>query len=845
MQHAVFATQWDSLGLGAGGQIRLIAPDPADASTVYLGSDVAGLWRSSNQGATWQYLTRGWSAKSCESLAFDQADNQKLFIAMSEGIFQSEDRGETWTKILSATNAGALAVVRDSGNRLVIYFGTGLASSNDGGDGQFYRYNYEGSGVLEHFTYAVTTGAQITTLVDPADSSQLWISTGTGVFRSSDGGATWTSVSTGLPEVTCGRLLADPSDFDHLLVAVRGLSGDGGIYRKISGMLSWTNISGNLTVAGIDWNTLATDPSVAFGQAIWAGSATLPYGVYYTSNGLSDSPTWSARQTINSAGWAAGNPILTNPHSLVRLADGSLWVGKNGNFHQSTDGGLTWQQRYTTKTATIAAITPGPNEGSRKGNNWINRGMCNTVDNIVAVDPAHPERILVALADRAVFASTDGGASFHQYTFKFDTLTGNSGFLVAFHPVTGVAYASLKDAFGSSEGQKTTGLFQGVFVDATNGWHWTLLSGGDNSLGDLPKDACLSGIAFSPDGSVLWGVARAFGSSSNSSRGVWESRDSGSTWQSIGLTNRLMQCLAAHPTNPDLLLIGVRAGKGGQGIWQGIRSGGAWTFTQKLSVTVEGESAPEDCVSLAFDPAQPGVTYAAMEKAGIYKSTDSGTTWAPMSNYGSTASGNGAQSVATTSASGVCFASSGGNFDLKASLKRSSDSGDTWLPMSPPFPESNFMLVSGVSTDRYLYIATSGMGSWRVPLSYAGWKRQVFSTEQQADPAVSGPLVDCDGDGKANLEEYASGSNPTSADNPSLTPFIQNGRLAVLFPTNPAAMDLQASVEGSRTLPFSNPTLSTTQTLFAVDEMLLWYVATDAADAPLSPRFLRLKLTLP
>lgn len=841
------ASQWQQLGMGAGGQILMLEGDPADPSTVYLGSDVAGLWRSEDSGASWQYLTGGWTPLECQSLAFDPADSQTLFVATSEGVLKSGDRGASWSLLASVTHPSALAATRDGDGHLVLYFSTGLTRSNSGGDGLFYRFNHAGSGLLESFPYAVSSAAAVATRVDPADSSHLWMSTGTGVFESRDAGATWQAVNAGLPSSACGQLLVDPADFDHLLVAVRGLSGaSGGVYRKAAGASSWTSLSGNLTVAAVDWNALAVEPAAPFGSSIWAGSATAPHGIYHTANGLDASPLWIARQAITEQGWATGNPIQTNPATLVRLADGSLWTGKNGNFHQSTDGGLNWRQCYTTKVSTEAAVTAGPNQGRRRADNWTHRGVCNTVDNMVAVDPAHPERILIAVADRGIIASSDGGLSFHQYLFRFDTLVGNSAFLVAFDPADGSAYASFKDAFGALEGSKVTGLFKGVFQPASQDWHWQLLAGGDAALGGLPKEALPSGLAFSPDGSAMWLVARAFNSSTSADRGVWESRDGGVTWAQIGLGNRRMQCLAADPHNADALLIGVRAGGGGQGVWRGQRSGGAWTFTQTLGVTVPGNAVAEDCLGLAFDSSQPGLVHAAMGKAGFYTSSDGGLTWTVRPAFGASDTKVGARSVATTTPAGACIGSSGGTFTERARIRRTEDAGTFWLTLSPPFPESGYLGVFGPGDDRLLYAATRGMGTWRLPLNYAGWRRSQFSLAQQSDPSISGPLADPDFDTHCNALEYTLGTDPWRADpKPHLVPFVTAGRLAVDYEINPAATDARVHLENSGTLPFPEFSLPVQITSVGEDEpMRLRLRATDAAPAPHSPRFMRLRLEL-
>lgn len=115
----------------------------------------------------------------------------------------------------------------------------------------------------------------------------------------------------------------------------------------------------------------------------------------------------------------------------------------------------------------------------------------------------------------------------------------------------------------------------------------------------------------------------------------------------------------------------VRTGKGGQGMWRGVRSGGTWTFTQPASGAMK---APKTCNSIAFDLNQPGVAYAAVgtgtpgvdneNEVGLYKSSDDGLNWSKQTSFGT--SNASVESVAISTVAATCFASRGGTFADRA-----------------------------------------------------------------------------------------------------------------------------------------------------------------------------------
>lgn len=155
-----------------------------------------------------------------------------LFVAYATGgLFRTDDKGGTWTPLFdteSSIGLGAIAVGDAEGN--VLWAGTGEANSS-------------------RTTYA-----------------------GTGVFKSTDGGKTWKN--TGLHDSHhVGRILVDPASPDHVLVASMGPlytdGGERGLYRTTDGGASWTKVLGGPGRTGaIDVVRDPGDPQLLF-AALW------------------------------------------------------------------------------------------------------------------------------------------------------------------------------------------------------------------------------------------------------------------------------------------------------------------------------------------------------------------------------------------------------------------------------------------------------------------------------------------------------------------------------------------------------------------------------------------------
>src|SRR5437868_3113997 len=199
-------TGWTWLGPGnIGGRIRSIVVSPIDPLTIWIGSVGGGIWKTTNGGASWSPLNDFMANLAVSSLAIDRSNANVLYAGTGEGfsnsdairgagIFKTTDGGATWAQLPSTANSNWLAVNRiaiSPNNSLILLAATstGIWRSIDGGN-----------------SWSHPTTTRILDIdFNPADGTKCIASgtNGAGVFYSADGGQTWSAAS-GVP--TSGRI---------------------------------------------------------------------------------------------------------------------------------------------------------------------------------------------------------------------------------------------------------------------------------------------------------------------------------------------------------------------------------------------------------------------------------------------------------------------------------------------------------------------------------------------------------------------------------------------------------------------------------------------------------------
>ena len=231
--------RWRSIGPPRSGYISAPAGVPGDPTTYYVGLPEGGVWKTTNAGTTWKPIFDDVHVASVGAVAVAPSDHNVVYVGtgnqsgwsftVGKGVYKSTDAGGTWTNIGlpdSQYIAGIVVDPRNADNVLVAAQGPRAAGA-PGAPATPAPTN----GPSERGVYRTTDGGRSWTRVLPADgtagASDIYLdyadpqiayavltggpATGTGVFKSADAGATWQPVG--------GRGLAEGSRITAFTVA--------------------------------------------------------------------------------------------------------------------------------------------------------------------------------------------------------------------------------------------------------------------------------------------------------------------------------------------------------------------------------------------------------------------------------------------------------------------------------------------------------------------------------------------------------------------------------------------------------------------------------------------------
>jgi photosystem II stability/assembly factor-like uncharacterized protein len=248
------------------GRIAGFAVHPRDRSQYYVAVASGGVWKTTNAGTTYTPVFDAQGSYSIGYVALDPKDpnvvwvgtgenNSQRSVGYGDGLYKSVDGGKTWKNVALGQSEHIGKILLDPRNSNTVYVAAQGPLWGPGGDRGLYKTTDGGATWVKVLKISDNTGVTDVVL-DPRNPDVLlaaayqrrrhvWTLINGGpesaLYRSTDAGATWTKVTAGLPKADLGRigLAVAPSNPDVVYAAVEAADGKGGIFRSADRGVTW------------------------------------------------------------------------------------------------------------------------------------------------------------------------------------------------------------------------------------------------------------------------------------------------------------------------------------------------------------------------------------------------------------------------------------------------------------------------------------------------------------------------------------------------------------------------------------------------------------------------------
>ena len=596
LNKGALALSWTQLGPGnIGGRIRTIVVHPTDPNIVYIGSVSGGVWKTTNGGTNWLPLKDNMENLAVCTMVMDPTNSNILYAGTGEGyfnhdairgagIFKTTDAGATWVRLTSTNNSNFYYV-----NKLVIDQSTNI----------------------------------------------LYAGTRKGLYRSTDGGTSFTGllVGTGGADVHCMDVevaYTTPST----VYATFGLFDDAVIYRSTDGGSSFSANLGQTGQGRIEMATSSSNPLIAVASFCDLNTNGVTLMIRTTDGGANwntvsvPGPAYSGPDNYASTQAWYNNILYIDPNNSSTVYVGGL------DFWKSTNSGTSWTQKTNWY----------PEFGAPQ--------LVHADHHAIAFAPSN-SNIMYLGTDGGIYKSTNKG---ENWTAINNNLFITQFFYGAFNPTGTTYYGGTQDngtlkSTGSLNWSEVIGgdggatevdfnnpnIVYGEYVNfcfykSTNGGSSFVKSmngipttGSGQGDGTSDRTLFISPFSIDPNNSntVVAGTYR-----------VWRTTNSASNWSAIsgdltgdgtGSSGSEISTVIVAKGNSNVIYAGCSNGR-----VQVTTDGGVnWNLrTSGLPIAY--------CTRIATDPNNPSTAYATFSgfTAGskVYKTTNAGVNWTNISS---------------------------------------------------------------------------------------------------------------------------------------------------------------------------------------------------------------------
>jgi photosystem II stability/assembly factor-like uncharacterized protein len=607
--------KWVSVGPdNIPGRISALAIHPNNGDTVYAGGAAGGIFKTTNAGTKWYAKWSEQLSLAIGGLAVAPSNPNILYGATGEwegnvgaannhfpgvGVYRSTDGGNDWDLLapIPSQNTAAVAIDPTNPDRVFVAGDTSLHRTTNGGASW---------DVTPGNVNGIFDGIISDVVIDPNDINRIYTGVhNSGVWRSTDGGNTWTQLTSGIatggaassPKIALGRNGTHGTQFVAVKMARRVFtSTDGGntFTEQANCDVNWAPF--------YPWaNVIAVDPQNE--DILFGGHAS----IYRSTDG---GTSWTK------VGGYGAPPVHPDQQAIVFDPNdhNHIYLATDGGVYESIDNGQTWASEstglHTTQCWTVgvsqgASFAYGITTQDNACYEWSSGLSFNQIlgpeGGWIEYDPQDANIIYADTWFANLKKSTDGGTTWSS--LGIETISGNrEGLSIAWTNTNWLLVVKSNGRVARSTNGGTT-------------WTETLNLAG----------VVISAVQFAPSDDNHAYAASTLGR-------VWHSGDGGATWTELpnaGLPAAWVHDIEVDWNEPLRVYLAFGA-LGVRQLWRGDVDAANNVTWFDVSGALPAVSLPDLALTgLALDPTYEETIYVS-NILGVFRSTDGGESWTPF-----------------------------------------------------------------------------------------------------------------------------------------------------------------------------------------------------------------------
>ncbi|MAT54344.1 MAG: glycosyl hydrolase [Saprospirales bacterium] len=362
------ALQWRLVGPFRGGRSAAVTGVPGKPKLFYFGATGGGVWRTTDGGETWENISDGFFGGSIGAVTVAESDHNVIYVGGGEvtvrgnvsygyGMWKSEDAGATW-KHIGLENSRHIPRVRVHPKNENLVYAAVLGDLYKPTEERGVYRSKDGGQTWERILFANENAGAVDLILDPNNPRIIYASTwrvrrtpyslesggeGSALWKSTDGGDTWTNISSnpGLPKDTLGiiGIAVSPVNSNRVWAIIEAKNG--GVFRSEDGGKTWRKLNDERALRQRAWyySRIYADPQNE--DVVYVMNVRY----HKSTDGGRTFEAYNAPHGDHHDLWIAPE----DPNRMIIADDGGAQV--------SYDGGKSWSTYYNQPTAQFYRVT--------------------------------------------------------------------------------------------------------------------------------------------------------------------------------------------------------------------------------------------------------------------------------------------------------------------------------------------------------------------------------------------------------------------------------------------------------------------------------------------------------